>query len=461
MFETAVDHLFYNTKVMKQFLSILALLSVLTTFSAWKEDYPEISDLRNYPQDALAYVSKATSHQRLISALDQSHLEAEYDTKYFGPWHMDASAVSSLEDVTWAFKDFKRQTGYGEDKKIRGPEWIEGIKENANLETYPNKGVRAITIRNTAIRILPTAKPFFYSFALDGEGYPFDNVQHSFMVSNTPIFVSHVSKDGAWSLVESHHGVGWIPTIDLAYVNEAFVNAWENKKYAVVIKDETPIATEAGTFLFDAPIGTLLPVIQETATQYLVMAAVSNESKLARIFRAKLPKSNSTSKPIPLTLYNLGRLANEFIGKPYGWAGMYGNRDCSSFTKDFFAPFGIFLPMNSANQAKFGRSQVDLSEKSNALKLSAIRSRGVPFLTLLAMKGHIMLYIGSYKGEPLVMHSFWGIRTSDSRNPDGRHLVAQTAITTLHAGLELPNRNPEGDFLSRIQSMTFLTDLSS
>ena len=137
---------------MKQFLSLLLLLSVITLFPAWKEDYPEIADLRNYPQDALVYVSKATSHQRLLSALDQSHLEAEYDTKYFGSWHLDGSAVSSLEDVTWAFKDFKRQTGYGEDKKIRGPEWIEGLKANADLEAYPNKGVRAITIRNTLIQ---------------------------------------------------------------------------------------------------------------------------------------------------------------------------------------------------------------------------------------------------------------------------------------------------------------------
>ena len=86
-----------------------------------------------------------------------------------------------------------------------------------------------------------------------------------------------------------------------------------------------------------------------------------------------------------------------------------------------------------------------------------ILERGIPFLTLIWAKGHIMLYMGSRHGRALVFHNLWGIKTRDLWGREGRQVVGHAAITTLHPGAELPNRQlPDDDLLNRLEGMTLL-----
>jgi hypothetical protein len=445
---------------MKKLFRSLASLCLLVLVAAWSPNYKEIADLRNYPQNAYSYISKATAYQRLISAGEQNALDTEYNTKYFFPWHHLGTTGYSLKDAEWAFQDLRSKEGFGETKQRRPTAWFDELKEYAGLENFPNRLMRAITVRATSLRMLPTEKPFFYSFYLDGEGYPFDNIQHSELQPNTPIFVDHLSRDGAWALVESHHGLGWMRVDDLAYVSASFVSKWETGVYAALIKDDVPIVTEKGMYLFKASVGSQFPVIAQTASDFIILAAASNEGRMAGTFRAKLPRTKAALKPFPLTPYNLATIANAMLGKPYGWGGMYGNRDCSSLTKDFYAPFGIFLPTNSTDQVKFGRSSLDLGKLSGEQKKRSIMAHGVPFLTLVGMKGHAMIYIGNYRNQPMILHTFWGVRTADEYNSEGRHLVAKGCITTLQAGWDVPNRNPDGELLNKVYKLAYVTDLS-
>jgi peroxiredoxin family protein len=71
------------------------------------------------------------------------------------------------------------------------------------------------------------------------------------------------------------------------------------------------------------------------------------------------------------------------------------------------------------------------------------------------MPGHVMLYVGSFRGEIAIFHTFWGIRTIEGGR-EGRKVVGQTAFTSLEPGKELLGADPEGALLKRLESMTLL-----
>jgi hypothetical protein len=70
------------------------------------------------------------------------------------------------------------------------------------------------------------------------------------------------------------------------------------------------------------------------------------------------------------------------------------------------------------------------------------------------MPGHVMLYLGAPDGEPLVLHSAWGVRTWSLWSGEGRALISRTAITTLRPGRELPQA--AASLLERVEALVFL-----
>ena len=169
-----------------------------------------------------------------------------------------------------------------------------------------------------------------------------------------------------------------------------------------------------------------------------------------------LPEEAAAVKPLPLTRKNLARAANVLVGQHYGWGGMYENRDCSAMIRDLFAPFGIWLPRNSKDQAREGGRWIDLSMLKAVEKERVIRRDGVPYLTLLYMKGHIMLYMGVHDDAVLVFHNFWSVRTKGKAKSQRRQIVGQAAITTLRPGGVRHGKGKDG-YLRGLLGMTFLT----
>jgi hypothetical protein len=148
-------------------------------------------------------------------------------------------------------------------------------------------------------------------------------------------------------------------------------------------------------------------------------------------------------------------------GEPYGWGGLGGKRDCSALTRDLFAPFGLWLPRNSSEQAFAGRF-ISFKDLSPAAKEALIVHTGAPWRTLLWTPGHIMLYIGIHQGKPLIFHNFWSIRTRDADGKKGRVVVGRASVTTLHPGGELGNLDlPRADRLFGLEGMVFLGESPS
>jgi hypothetical protein len=164
-------------------------------------------------------------------------------------------------------------------------------------------------------------------------------------------------------------------------------------------------------------------------------------------------------KPLTLTPAAIARLSDPLMGQSYGWGGLFGNRDCSSNMRDLFIPFGIWLGRNSAKQGQQGGAFYDLRDMSSREKEQEILAKGIPFVTLIWLKGHIGLYLGTApeKKEPLLLHNIWGVRTVDKEEKDGREIVGRLVITSLRPGEERADVRKD-DFYSRVQGMAILTE---
>ncbi len=85
-----------------------------------------------------------------------------------------------------------------------------------------------------------------------------------------------------------------------------------------------------------------------------------------------------------------------------------------------------------------------------------IKQNAIPFLTLIYLRGHIMLYIGTKDDEPLVMHNVWGgVRTRNFLK-ERRNIIGKTVITTLEPGIELFNADLSKTIIQRVQGIVLL-----
>jgi hypothetical protein len=415
-----------------------------------------IRDIRELNQDHSFYLGTMAPGILTLDPEEQKRMDRNYNSLFFSPWHREKPSCS-LADVSVEFEKYSQNRGYGENGRKHTRKWMKKLTDNARLSHYPGMGFSAITIRHSNLRALPTNRPHFNAFKRGGGGYPFDNFQVSSVVVNTPIFISHITRDKAWVLAETGYYFGWMPAKDVALADDDFMKRWESDQYAVVIKDKTPLYSAEGLFLFKAPLGAIFPKVRDDEGGMDILVAVANENRKALIKGIAVSKSSVASKPLKLTAMNMAGITNELVNEPYGWGGLHGNRDCSAMVRDIFAPFGIWLPRNSAQQAQQGGTFIDLSGLAPEEKEKAIVTQGIPYLTLLWRRGHIMLYIGAHQGEPLVFHNMWGISTKSLLGRKGKVIVGHAAITTLHPGRELLSYDlASADLTTNIIGMTLL-----
>jgi len=413
----------------------------------------EINDIKNYSQDPMHYIS-STNATLNTSKKQSKYLQKAYLSRYFSPWTNSNDEPKTL--ITDRFNDIESTPYYRENKQPLNAAWIKSIKENVDLDSYPNTQKKAITLTSTQLRLLPTEKPLFKDFSLPGQGFPFDLLQNSSVAPNTPLYVSHLSKDKAWAYVITPFASGWIPTTELAFVNKSFINSFQKKKFVVITKDDISLSDKHGNFVLTGQLGMIFPLNEIKKNTFTILIAIADTQKKAHLINASISKEHATLFASPLNTSDIAKLAAHLIQQPYGWGGLFNNRDCSSMLKDLFTPFGLWLPRNSAAQALQGGQFIDLSQLSNADKEKQIIEQGTPFLTLIWLKGHIMLYIGHENGKALVFHNIWGLKTKEQDGSEGRKIIGKAVITTLEPGKELPEINSQPLLLNRIQGMTLL-----
>ncbi len=386
------------------------------------------------------------------------HVELKkFNSHYFSPWQNKFIKINK-KDASWANRVFlKNKIFFSENTLPWDSRKIVSIINSTNFADFNKTNLYAITSKNAQIRNLPTNKPFFRDFKKAGEGYPFDYLQNSRIHINTPLLVSHYNDDGSWVFIQSPFSYGWIPTNSIAILNPKQKNEFKNANKIVIIRDKTPLYTKHQEFFTRANLGAIFPYTSEDKQFYYSYAFINNfENKSKKIYLT-IAKNSAMKFPLIFNSNNIKKVANRLLNQKYGWGGYLANRDCSAMTKDFFTLFGIWLPRNSAAQKNAGNF-ISLEGKSNKEKEKLILKFGIPFQTLIYLKGHIMLYIGNKKGDAMVLHNLWGLKIKIGKK-EGRYIIGKAIISDLYLGKKLDDIDTKSLLISKVKGITILSDL--
>lgn len=434
--------------LIKNFSLLVIVLLLLSGCSSKRVDIP-IYDLEHFSQDPETYADKNIVNKNML--LD---IQKKYKKSYFKPWHY-TKVPYTLKEIMWPYDSYTKGSRYGGNLVELEDNWFDKMLYRSNFNEYGKLKKYAITLNFTNLRNFPTSKPLFSDPSLAGEGYPFDYIQNSAVHANEPLYLSHYSKDGAWVYAFSSYATGWIELKDIAFVTSTQRKKYENFKHIFIIKENYPVKTLAGDFLLHSRVGMLLPIIA-TKKDYYIALAIEKRAKNRAIFtKVKIPKEVASSTVLKLNSENLASCATEMMKSEYGWGGVLKERDCSSTIRDMFVPFGIWLPRNSAQQAAVGK-RLSIKDLTNSEKLEFIKNRAIPFETLLYKKGHILLYLGEYDGEVMVLQNVWGIKTFND-GVEGRKIIGRTVISTLKLGDRQDDFDEENSLLNTIESLNIIT----
>ncbi|WQT30772.1 SH3 domain-containing protein [Helicobacter pylori] len=417
---------------MRYFLVVFLFLFV----GCMKKDFT-LKDL-SLPQEASSYLASSQNGSHNNQSIDpqalRENLKESYLKAWYSPW-LDAKVKSNKKEVFWILKEMNKSTGYGEDLKPNAKAFNDELIKSMDIEHYPSAKIKAVVVRDSDVRAVPTNKPFY----LSPKGYPFDRYQNSLIFQGTPVLVTHFNTDKTYAHIQSSFVYGWIKVSDLAYMHDKDIELLTHlKDYVMPIKDKIPLYTYYGDFYTNARVGelfALIPQSQKTPEkppkkELKAYGFLRDAKGYADLQSVILDEKDFFVFPKAFNSENMAYFIDTMLGQKYGWGGLLGNRDCSAFTRDSFANFGILLPRNSYAQSRYANNYVDLSSMKAKEKEDYILKNATPFGTLIYLKGHIMLYLGAHNHQAIVAHSIWSVQTQKHFKTLS-HKIGGVVITSL------------------------------
>lgn len=383
-------------------------------------------DVSIYPQDARFYL--VPKDELAGSSFDTRLLKEAYLKAHFSPW--SAKPNPDVKSVFWVQHSLQTTPGFGENRLPNSKEFTQGILDSMDIAHYPSVAQRAIMTESTNVRVVPSEKMRFDT----EDDFPFDQWQNSWIFANTPVLITHYDKTKRWAHIQSGFVSGWILVSSVALVDVQQIARLQKASY-ILPKRDNVLLYHNGKFLTNARVGQILPVAKSLKERDIVLVAVRDMQGKAQLVESTIAAQDIASFPRGFSQGRSADLINTMLGDKYGWGGYLASRDCSAFIRDIFANYGLYLPRNSLAQAQVKKSMQDLSQLSRKQKERYIIEHGIPFGSVLYLKGHIMLYIGEYQGRVMVAHSAWSVKTSTLFRKY-KNMLGGVVVTSLYAGKE-------------------------
>ncbi|BCZ17079.1 Putative lipoprotein [Helicobacter sp. NHP19-003] len=411
--------------MLKGTLALLALLSLLNATSL---------KLLGLPQEAGHYLPHHT-----LPVPSKAKLKKSYLQQWYAPW-TDMQAMEDLDEVFW-MQDTLRKVGYDKNLQPYSLEKLQEILKDMDIPHYPSVGLRAVVIADANVRAVPSDAPYYLK-----DGQPFDRWQNSLIFAGTPVLITHYNKAKTYAHIQSSFVFGWVRLDKLAAISSEQMQTFLHfKHYLTPTKDKIPLANGS-----TAHMGEIFIKVPHHFRQVYTYA--KDSKGFVRFVKTPLNSPHFTSFPRPFTQRAMAVVIDAMLGQPYGWGGAEQKRDCSAFTRDSFASFGILLPRNSLAQVRYANNMVDLSRLPPRKKEAYIIKHATPFATILWLKGHIMLYLGAKNHRAIVAHNVWSVMVSKNNAYD----IRKTAITNLDIGHKNAKNPPTFSLLARILGMSDL-----
>lgn len=411
----------------------------------------------NADQNIYSYLNKNSQEPLLSWQLQQQYYQ-RFLQQFFYPWQtkidtnnwiFNARKVNLHNYIKEQITFYQQHLGYDVNFHKHAKIWLNRIINNVNLAVFPNTNNKAIVIFNTHARVMPTLEPHYFYFKIAGEGYPFDNFEKSIVYAGTPVRVLQVSNDHAWVFMFSGTEYGWVQARDIAYVNKDFIRKWQTGNYVTFNQDKISLLDQHKVFRFIGYIGTVLP-----QSGHDLLVPVANLEQQAVIVKSKVDKKLIRMIPAPLTQRNMAFFIKRLLNIPYGWGGIYYDNDCSGTLRALFTPFGMFMPASADDFMYVGKRVVDISKMSMLSRENYILKHAEPFITLIHLQDHIMLYIGNKAGRVMTFQNIWGLHTKDKTGAKGRDVIGQSVIMPIAFGSRSKVEAPE--IAKKIMQIIFL-----
>lgn len=337
------------------------------------------------------------------------------------------------------YNAMKSQTSHFVDGTKISHLFLQNMKDYLNLNTLTNGSTQtrfALTTSYCDQKIIPT------DLALLKKKHEihFDRNQNSALDIGTPVAILHTSKDGQW-----HYGIGptssgWVRASNIAFgTQKEILDYLSSKNFVITTAAKTPILI-GGRYHDYARMGVRLPSLLDIDSSTMVMIPSADEEGNLVFTNATVNTADVHRGYLAYTPENILRQAFKFLHSPYGWGGMYGEQDCSKFLQGIYATVGVKLPRNSLSQSNVSPTKLELMDLSKASKHTFLKTSSIIGGTILHLKGHVVLYLGEYKGEPYIIHTVWGA----SRD---HYALARTAVTSLNFN----------NYLGKIDRLTNIT----
>jgi hypothetical protein len=318
----------------------------------------------------------------------------------------------SKSQIQKEIQRFERGDFFDREGKIASRDFFRRIKDNLAIDDITDIVVRhAFVVRQSDQRLLPTediltAEPFDIEF---------DEIQNNSMDAGEPVVVFYETLDEKWVYTQTTASAGWVKKENLLFVSsDEFQNALNSKNFGVVTVAKADLYLDPGRkkFYDYVRMGTRL-VINATLDDVIEVVVAPGQN-------AFISRQDIHDGFLPYTPRTIIEQALKMLNEPYGWGGMNGEQDCSAFLKGVFATVGISLPRNSAEQGKSGKLIKNLSEAQ-------------PGITIAQMKGHIVLYLGTYQDRPFAIHEAYAYR-EPVNDGDRVRVFNRVAVSDLNLG---------------------------
>ncbi|WP_121020746.1 SH3 domain-containing C40 family peptidase [Helicobacter vulpis] len=417
------------------------LLSVMVLTLGAEET---LLDLR-LPQEARYYLPK-----HAFPIPDKAKLKSAYLEQWYAPW-TGMEVMRDFEEVFW-MQDLFKAGGYDAQLRPNNPKALDALWASMDTAHYPSVALKAVVVKDADVRATPTDKPYYNKI-----GSPFDRWQNSMIFAGTPVLITHYNTDRTYAHIQSSFVYGWVKVEQLALVKPATIQKlMAITHYITPLEDKIPLYDRAHRVVANTHMGEILAL----AGPQQVYTYAKDSQGFAKLISTPFTPRHFTPFPRPLSPRVMAAVIDTMLGQPYGWGGSDQKRDCSAFTRDSFASFGILLPRNSLAQVRYANNMVDLSQMSAPEKERYIIKHATPFATILWLKGHIMLYLGTHAHKAIVAHNIWAISVGKSRSVH-TYTIGKTVITTLELGKENRGLSSKTRLLiDRVEAMSDLYDYS-
>ena len=330
------------------------------------------------------------------------------------------------------------------------------IQSNLNIDEIPPKiAVRyGIVVHYADQRLFPTSQGLYAQpFDID-----FDEVQNSTLDVATPVAILHQSKDGQWLYAVSSSSSGWIEIKNIAFcsrevLEKKFHPTPENRLIVTKAKADISLDQNLTQYYDYARMGCEF-VIQDRINEDVVAIVLPLKKKDGNVILSTgyLAAKDIHEGYLSYTPRHTIGQAFELLNAPYGWGGMHGEQDCSAFLQEIFATVGVHLPRNSSAQAKVGKLLKEFDKNSSiAEKFEILSTQAIGGVTVLPLKGHIMLFLGMVQDRAYAIHATWGYR-----EPVQSHDRVRVLNRVVVSDLSLGEGSRKGSLLERLLSIKLI-----